>query len=289
MNREWQEINKKLTSCEEYFHTPSLVAKSNFFYVQRVGNFNCNSDFFVRRMGLTGYLIMYTTNGQGLLKYRDKQYEIVRNQVVLIACRDYQEYATYNSRNWGNKWVLFSGGISDNYFKLIYENYGPVINLPDNTPVETCLDELLNFKSNMNNNFEIKASLILHNILTEILLSAASMSANYINEYQRLLTPVLEHIEQNYDSHILVGDLAKNCNVSVFHFSRVFKRSTGYSPYEYILKFRINKGKDLLSNTKEPIEQIAVSLGFRDNGGFIKAFKKFEGITPSKFRKIHQF
>jgi AraC family transcriptional regulator len=288
LNMEWQEINKKLISCEEYFHTPSLLAKSNFFYVQRIGHFNCNKDFSVRRSGLTGYLIMYTLDGQGLLKYRGEQYEIVKNHVVLINCRDYQEYATYASRNWDNKWVLFDGGMSDNFFKIIYENYGPVINISDNTSIEKGLDELMYLKSNINNNFDIKASILLHNILTEILLSATSMSENLINEYQSLLTPIIKFIEQNYGSHISVGDLAHNCNMSVFHFSREFKKVTGYSPYEYIMKFRINKGKSFLSNTKHSVEQIAVDLGFSDAGGFIRAFKKFEDITPIKFRKIHQ-
>ena len=73
--------------------------------------------------------------------------------------------------------------------------------------------------------------------------------------------------------------------MSVQHFCRVFKAKTGMRPMEYLAKKRIAEAKLLLLNTGESIGYIAASVGYSDQNYFGMVFKKYEGITPSEYRK----
>ena len=68
--------------------------------------------------------------------------------------------------------------------------------------------------------------------------------------------------------------------------TRCFKEYTGFAPHEYITQLRIYNAKYLLKATDLSIDEISRQTGFSDSVYFIQVFKKIEGITPSKFRKM---
>ena len=73
--------------------------------------------------------------------------------------------------------------------------------------------------------------------------------------------------------------------MSKYHLSRIFKKYTGFSPYEYLLNERLTQGKTLLQNTRLSVEEIAQRVGFNSASHFIRMFRKYEGLTPLQFRK----
>lgn len=72
--------------------------------------------------------------------------------------------------------------------------------------------------------------------------------------------------------------------MSESHFTHVFKRYTGTSPYEYLIKYRINHSKFLLKQSVIPIGDIAEAVGFKNVNNYIREFKKLVGTTPLKYR-----
>ena len=99
-----------------------------------------------------------------------------------------------------------------------------------------------------------------------------------------ILKPALDYIEKNYTRNISLNNMASLCNISTSYFSKLFRRTIGDNFSNYINRTRIKKARELLETTDIPITNIALDLGFEDSGYFIKVFKKFEGVTPSKFR-----
>ncbi len=79
--------------------------------------------------------------------------------------------------------------------------------------------------------------------------------------------------------------MAKNACMSKYHFSRLFKESTGESPYKYLCMYRIEKAKELLISTPLSVNEIAVRIGFDDVASFIYLFKKHMFVSPLQFRK----
>ena len=83
-----------------------------------------------------------------------------------------------------------------------------------------------------------------------------------------------------------LDEYAKMCNMSKFHFLRVFKSITGTSPLEYRNKIRIDHAKELLQDTTKPVNEIAAGLGYSSDAYFCDAFKKKIGVSPSQYRKM---
>ena len=99
---------------------------------------------------------------------------------------------------------------------------------------------------------------------------------------------VLEFIRENLHRDISLSDLAVVSGLSRFHFTRAFKRTTGSSPYQFILSARVDRAKSSLTNSNVSMLEIAQSLGFGSQGHFSAAFRKLVGVTPSQFRRGHR-
>lgn len=262
--------------AESYSHTPSLLAMSNFFYLQSVGHFRAHKDYLTRREGYQSFLVLYTVSGKGYLYYRGKRYELTCGDVFFIDCLDFQEYYTDQSELWELKWFHFNGLNSAGYFKLIYERLGPVIRIGRESRLPLFIDELMMLLKSRERQLEIKASCIIMQILTELLLVESEKtkgeSRTVYYKHDQQIEAVIDFIRNNFQKEINLSDLAAAACSSKYHLIRTFKRATGYSPYEYLIKYRINRAKDLLSTTFNSVEEVAEAVGFKSTSNFINTF-----------------
>jgi AraC family transcriptional regulator len=100
------------------------------------------------------------------------------------------------------------------------------------------------------------------------------------------LRKVLEYIDVNLDCNISLHALAKLGQMSNYHFLRMFKRSTGLTPLQYITRRRMQVAKELLAKTGLSIIEIALETGYESASHFIDLFKRHHGVTPTAFRKM---
>ena len=96
---------------------------------------------------------------------------------------------------------------------------------------------------------------------------------------------VLYYINDNYSSKLDVSTLAKIANYSDYHFIRFFKSVTGKTITQYITSLRLEKACQLLDGSNLSISEISYAVGFNDTSYFIKIFKKYYFVSPSKFKK----
>ncbi len=282
----WVDGKGKMVNKVSYNYTPSMIAKTTFFYLQSLGHFLCDSDYSTKREGYRSYLLIYTISGKGYARYRGRSYEIGEGQVLLMDCYDYQEYWTDKTDLWQFKWIHFNGSTSSEYFNLIYDRFGPVVDMHGRPQVPECLDKIISQVVHNDFQVEVNISRFIVEILSELLLSDAQKKENVdprlLNENIR---SAMEYVEGNYGKDISLKDMAQAACCSEFHFSRVFKRVTGYSPYEYLLKYRINRAKSHLKDSSYTVEEVAGLVGFNSISNFIRTFKLLEDMTPLKYRK----
>jgi YesN/AraC family two-component response regulator len=99
---------------------------------------------------------------------------------------------------------------------------------------------------------------------------------------------VVTFIQQNYQDINLCADMiAEHFHRNTAYISRFFKEQTGCSIGEYINRYRIDHAKELMSDTSARIRVVAKSVGYSGSNAFIRAFKKFEGITPGQFKVMN--
>ncbi len=99
-----------------------------------------------------------------------------------------------------------------------------------------------------------------------------------------MLRKVTGAIDHELATDIRVEDLADRFNLSRAHFSRAFRETTGQSPKEFIVTRRINRARELLTETTQGIAEIAVATGFSSQAHFSTAFKKRVGVSPARYR-----
>jgi AraC family transcriptional regulator len=97
--------------------------------------------------------------------------------------------------------------------------------------------------------------------------------------------PILFHIQNNLGNDINVNELARMACFSKDHFSRVFKSITSLSPYEFIIRKRIEKAQFLLLTTDLTQSQIIEKTNFKSDSYFCRIFKKYTTYTPATYRK----
>ncbi|TNJ67612.1 helix-turn-helix transcriptional regulator [Paenibacillus hemerocallicola] len=104
----------------------------------------------------------------------------------------------------------------------------------------------------------------------------------------RQFAEILQYIHDHYAEELSIERFAQQMNMSVGHFSRTFKEEVGEKYVEYIAKVRMGKAKQYLLETDLKIDEIAEKVGYWGRNSFIPIFRKYEGITPAKYRTIYQ-
>ncbi len=97
--------------------------------------------------------------------------------------------------------------------------------------------------------------------------------------------PALRHIDAHLAARLPVAVLAKQCGLSVHHFSRVFHARIGRTPTRYVQERRVAVAAERLVSGDEGIERIADAAGFANRYHFTRVFTRFMGVPPATYRR----
>ncbi len=103
-------------------------------------------------------------------------------------------------------------------------------------------------------------------------------------EHDEFITEITEYINNNLSSDLKISVLCKKFIVPKNRLYDAFKNHFGYTVNEYITNKRLEKAKELLKQSKEPIYKIAETVGFANFTYFCKLFKRKTGLSPSNYR-----
>lgn len=263
-------------------HAPSLLARQLFYCVQSGGWHLCNERYRIRRSGGgPDCLLLCTVSGEGTLRYDGNEYRLVPGSAALIAPNRPHEYFTPEGGQWEFYWLHFCGAGSESFAEYIRQKNGGVLCGPVAECCSNNIQQILELKSQQELDFETVASeliaVMLHQMVSVVPVEMAGQN--------EVVSKVLDFIHENYQKRIELEDLCRVVFVSRAHLARIFEKTTGYTPYEYILKYRVSKAKEQLLCGTASVAEIAGMVGFSYPGNFISAFRKLEGTTPAKYRK----
>lgn len=95
----------------------------------------------------------------------------------------------------------------------------------------------------------------------------------------------IRYIQQNVNQHLTVGDVADYVGFSKSYFSAYFKKTLGFSVSAFILRCKLEEGRELLQYTDKSISTISEFLCFSSQSHFHTAFRKQFGMTPNEYRR----
>jgi AraC-like DNA-binding protein len=93
---------------------------------------------------------------------------------------------------------------------------------------------------------------------------------------------VLWNIQDQLGTDLTVSGIAQAVYMTPYHFTRLFKESTGQSPYQYVVEARVRKAKELLTTGKFTIIDVAHRVGFADQSHLTRHFKRVFGLPPKQ-------
>lgn len=101
---------------------------------------------------------------------------------------------------------------------------------------------------------------------------------------RRALKEVIDYIGDNLQKDLTLAEMAGVAHMSPYHFSRLFKESTGLTPHRYVIERRVQRAEVLLGSSALPIAEIALLCGFANQSHLNRHFKRLLGVSPKALR-----
>src|SRR5215469_523964 len=98
------------------------------------------------------------------------------------------------------------------------------------------------------------------------------------------LRRVKELVHARMEDELTLEEMAQSVALSVAHFSQMFRKSTGESPHQFVLRHRVERAKELLRAAEERVLDVAVACGFKTQQHFARVFRRVCGASPTEFR-----
>lgn len=260
-----------------YFYTAGQTAKRLLYYPTAAGEFFCSGDYKVVRDSYDSILALFVADGELTLFQDGLSVTARKSEMLLVNCYEPHRYFTESFAH--TFWVHFDGANSLEWYREIKAQKGVRIKCrPD---MAERISDILRCIKDGKSEYDISNGL--YSMLCDLGKGAEKEAQG---EKEDCVDRAKKYIAANYDKNISVEEIARSANMSVSYFSKVFRESTGFSPYDYLLSVRLDRAKELLHKTDCSIQETAFKTGFNSASNFICFFKKEAGITPLKFRKL---
>lgn len=231
------------------------------------------------------YILHYVVSGRGYYNTPDGSFSLSAGDIFLIRPFTEIEYFPAPEDPWEYRWVNFTG--ADAEIILSRTDFTP------SSPVMSgCGEDILPLMEMITDNpgQELYNSLELTGTLYRLLAALVKRSGNKnpasrrCEDRHKCLRAALDYIAANYPLPISVEDIAAAASVSESTLFRLFRTELGTAPSVYLINFRIEQAKKLLSETDISVTAAARSAGYENNLYFSRAFRKATGMTPTEFR-----
>lgn len=213
------------------------------------------------------YLIHYVKSGKGVFKTEKGEFEVNAGEAFLIKPGEVTTYTADSSEPWKYIWIGFNGRLAN-----IFDRFEiPVIKIESRIFYEMC--EVFNLETT-------KCEFLISKLF--LLISQICESNSSHNDY---INQAKAYINVNFVKPIKVSDIAGFLKLNRSYLCRIFKKKTGISLNQYIIKVRMEKAADYLSRNLT-VGEISAMVGYTDPYTFSRRFKSYYGSSPRKYKSL---
>lgn len=234
------------------------------------------------------YKIHYVHRGRGVYRTPWQTYELSAGYGFLVSPDTVSSYQADLDEPWTYSWAAFNGVQAKHYLqraRLSPEQ--PVFECRRPEVIEGCLQRMFEAgRSSPSRDMKLLGALYdFLSVLTDEAYEEGDMPPEaFVPMRDRYVKQALEFIETNYSRNFTIEELAQSIGLGRKYLSRLFKEALGVSPQHFLLRYRMDKASELMSNGELSIGQIAYSVGYKDQLLFSRMFKKMKGLAPSHYR-----
>lgn len=258
------------------------------FYLTAIGYYPlANLHDRERKAGAGQYILLYCVEGNGYVELQQGRYELTPNTFLIIPKNTPHHYGSSQNLPWSIYWAHFVGHQADVLYERYAEDEKPSArSIPYDKKRIDQFNQVLSILENSQERrqieianislFQFMASLIYYK---ETNLSFHGMDA---------VSNSIAFMKQNIHDFFSIEAFARQQNLSVSHYSKLFKLKTGHSPVQYFNQLKVQKSCEYLYFSDRSIKEICAELGFTDPYYFSRLFKKCMGFSPSRYKAQHK-
>ncbi|MBE6650603.1 MAG: AraC family transcriptional regulator [Ruminococcaceae bacterium] len=233
-----------------------------------------------RPEGREDYLLFYVESGRELF-HLSSDTVAERGGFVIFRPHEKQQHVYINGEKGEFYYVHFNAPADFDLFG--FESSTVYFSRPD-ARVRDLFEEILNELTLKRPSYEKLCVSYLFTVMA-LLRRNTDIKTATTERYFDKISHVISIINNEYFVNCPLEEYADICNMSKYHFLRVFKSITGCSPIEYKNQIRLEHAKELLENTTYSVSEIGKRTGFMSDAYFCDAFKRKTGMSPGQYRK----
>ncbi len=242
---------------------------------------------FERGRVLQEFQLVYITKGKGQFASNHTPIsEVPEGSFFFLSPGEWHTYRPDEATGWESYWVGFNGLFAENLLlnnSVLVQN--PVINIGYDEEIVALYKKILEVSDSERPGYQQLISGMAIHLLAYLLYRKKDNNWKD-KEVQTKIEKTRLIIREQINNPPKPEELAAMVNMSYTWFRRMFRQYTGLAPAQYITQLKIQKAKELLTNTNKPIKEIAIKLGFESVDYFSTSFKKNTLMTPGEFRNI---
>lgn len=234
------------------------------------------------------YVLIFCTEGEGWVELNNRKRQAVKSgQILFLPPGVPHGYGNVLGQYWSLLWFHCIGGGLPFFFNQINlstkkDHIVPLIGRTnERLYFERALSILKNAKSLVH---IIAAEAILTELLCEMT-NVAQQHAIHLPD-KHIIESAMKTLETTENYRLTLDELANSFGISKYHFIRLFRQHSGYTPMEYFQRVKLQKACTLLTDSNLSIKKISEFLGYANQYYFSNAFKIMFGLSPSEFRKL---
>jgi AraC family transcriptional regulator of arabinose operon len=235
---------------------------------------------------LQDYVLIYCIDGKGWLSLEGRNYDINRGDLFVCPPGIPHSYGADKEDPWTKYWIHFRGSNAKDYMSILQLTLeSPVLNIGIDSKIITWVQEVFNILDNgyVQCNL-LHSTSFLNNILTRINYLKTCSTGESCDEMA--IDKVIAYMLNNIYTNLTLTDIAQYASLSKYHFSRVFKKKTQYTPVDYFMRLKMQKACELLESSKLSINKISAMLAFINPYYFSITFKRVIGKSPKHYRQM---
>lgn len=269
----------KTVEVNRTIYTASDFAKESLIYLQEIGQSKALKKHTSSRDYLDSFLFFVVLDGDGIIRYKDKEYKLHKNSVVFIDCNNPYSHM---SDNWTIRWIHINGINMKNIYNKYLSRNGKNVFISNNTNYVSLLSDIDMIAKSNDHTSDMQIYSKIVEILSLLMSETIRKDKSKDNKYN--IEEIKKYIDDNYLNNLTLQDLSNIFHINKFYLTRLFKGTYSTTIIDYINKKIITKSKELLRYSDYSIEQISSICSINDSNYFSRLFKKIEGITPKEYR-----
>ena len=246
---------------------------------------HCAPDYEIHRPTFPFYSIEYVLRGRGSLKLQKRSYDLQPGCVFSYGPGVRQDITADIADPPVKYFVDFAGLKSKELLRNCNLSPGSAAQIFPPNEIQNIFDELIRCgQHGGRQNVELCAKLLECLVLkiADARAPLAGIEALSFTTYQQCR----QHIETHFQRLKTLRQVAQECHLDSAYLCRLFQRYDHQSPYQFLMRLKMNLSAEWLQQPGALVKQIAERAGFSDQFHFSRAFKSVFGVAPDTFRRL---